>query len=146
MEMTSSRPYLLRAIYQWIVDNDCTPYLLVDASYSAVVVPTQHIKDGQIVLNISPSAVVGLLMDDQAVSFNARFGGVPMDIYAPMGSLLGVYARENGQGMLFEAEEFPEPKPPAPDDDTGFKARVVENKDAKPEKSSSERPSLRVVK
>lgn len=136
-EMTSSRPYLLQAIFDWVVDNGCTPYLLVDAVYPGVVVPQQHIKDGQIVLNISPTAVMSLNMDKQGVSFNARFAGVPMDIFAPIGSLLGIYARENGQGMLFEIEEFPTDPDPDGDDEppTG---------NDEPEKP--QRPSLRVVK
>ncbi len=101
--MTSSRPYIIRAIYEWIVDNDCTPHLLVDASGDDVVVPSAYVSDGQIVLNISPTAVVSLQMGNDAISFNGRFGGQPIDIYAPIASVMGIYARENGQGMIFEA-------------------------------------------
>ncbi|MDX9874869.1 MAG: ClpXP protease specificity-enhancing factor [Spongiibacteraceae bacterium] len=127
--MNSSRPYLLRALYEWIVDNNCTPHLLVNAEYPQVQVPNQHVKDGQIVLNISPSAVVSLHISNDEVSFGARFGGVPMQVSAPVGAVLGIYARENGQGMLFEPEsEPPQPEPPAP------------------EEPSSRRPTLRVVK
>lgn len=148
MKMTSSRPYLLRAIYDWIVDNGLTPYLLVDATQENVLVPTEHVKDGQIVLNISPSAVLNLLMNDEAVSFNARFSGVPMDIYAPVGSLLGVYARENGQGMLFEPEDATDPEPTDPDDSPkGFKAEVVKSESSKSKGSNTpSRPALKVVK
>lgn len=102
--MNSSRPYLLRALYEWIVDNDCTPHLLVDADYPQARVPTGYAQDGQIVLNVSPSAVRHLHMDNQGISFESRFGGVPHSLYLPSGSVLAIYARENGQGMVFEAE------------------------------------------
>lgn len=110
--MNSSRPYIIRAIYEWIVDNGCTPHLLVDASVNGVDVPQAYISDGQIVLNISPGAVVGLEMTNESVFFNGRFGGVATDILVPIGGILGIYARENGQGMIFDAaapEEPPEP-------------------------------------
>lgn len=134
MTMTSSRPYLTRALYEWIVDNGCTPYIVVNASREDVQVPRAHVKDGQIVLNIAPSAVVGLKLDNDAVEFSARFGGVAMQIYVPMGALLGIYARENGQGMIFEPDE-PPTNPPA--DDSG--------RDAADNKKPG-RPGLRVVK
>ena len=109
--MTSNRPYLVRAVYEWILDNNCTPYLLVDARTTGTLVPQQFVKDGQIVLNLSPSAVVELVMDNAAIQCSARFGGVPTSIYVPVGAVLGIYARENGQGMLFDAPE-PAPEPP----------------------------------
>ena len=115
--MTSSRPYIMRALYEWIVDNDCTPYVLVDASVEGVMVPQQFVKDEQIVLNISPDAVVELSITNQAVSFNGRFGGVATDVYVPIPAVVGIYARENGQGMVFEPEEGVEPPddtPPEP--------------------------------
>jgi RNA polymerase-associated protein len=102
--MNSSRPYLVRALYEWIVDNDCTPHMLVNAEFPAVQVPQGFASDGQIVLNISPSAVRSLHMDNEAVSFEGRFGGVPHSLYVPIGAILGIYARENGQGMVFELE------------------------------------------
>lgn len=113
--MTPSRPYIIRAIYEWIVDNDCTPHLLVDTSLPGVDVPEAYITDGQIVLNISPTAVVALRMANDAVSFNGRFGGQPRDIEVPIPAILGIYARENGQGMVFDGPMEPEPEPPAPD-------------------------------
>ncbi|AFV00660.1 ClpXP protease specificity-enhancing factor [Simiduia agarivorans] len=141
MAMSSSRPYMIRALYDWIVDNNCTPYILVDAMMSGVEVPQQHVnKDGQIVLNISPTAVMGLSLDNQAVSFNARFGGIPTDIFVPSRAVLGIYARENGQGMVFEPELEPEPEPTPPKGPA--KKPVVE----KPAVKSAGRPSLRVVK
>lgn len=104
--MTPNRPYLLRAFFDWIVDNQCTPHLVVNADFPAVQVPTQFVQDGQIVLNISPSAVTNFAMDNQQLSFNARFGGQPMQVYVPMGAVLAIYARENGEGTVFTAEEF----------------------------------------
>jgi stringent starvation protein B len=106
--MTPNRPYLLRAFYDWIVDNECTPHLVVNAEYPAVQVPTQFVQDGQIVLNISPSAVTQFAMDNHQLSFNARFSGQPMQVYVPIGAVLAIYARENGEGTVFTQEEFPE--------------------------------------
>ena len=105
--MTPSRPYLVRAIYELLVDNNATPYLLVDATQANVRVPTQHVKDGKIVLNIAPHAVKDLFIRNEGISFSARFGGVPMLVSAPMASVAAIYARENGQGMFFDnAEEY----------------------------------------
>lgn len=109
--MTSSKPYFVRGLYAWIVDNNCTPYLLVDASLNGVIVPTEFVKDGQIVLNIAPGAVVDFHLSDDAIHFNARFSGKPIDVWVPMPAVLGIYAKENGQGMMFE------PSPPGPDPD-----------------------------
>ena len=113
--MNSSRPYIIRAIYEWIVDNDCTPHLLVEVDHEGVDVPQTYVTDGQIVLNISPNAVVGLEMGNDLVVFNGRFGGVATDIVVPIRAILGIYARENGQGMVFDAAEEPDdpPEPPA---------------------------------
>lgn len=131
--MTSSKPYFVRALYDWIVDNNCTPYLLVDATRTGVVVPQEYVKDGTIVLNIAPGAVVDFNMLDDAVYFNARFSGQPMDVWVPMNSVLGIYAKENGQGMMFD----PEPQSPAPSPDNAGPGGSSE----KPKK-----PSLKVVK
>ncbi len=103
--MTSNRPYLLRAVYEWLVDNDCTPHLVVGADEPGVVVPQPYAKDGQIVLNVSPTAAQGLQLGNELVSFNARFGGAPMQVSFPPSAVRGIYARENGQGMLFPPEE-----------------------------------------
>lgn len=134
MAMSSSRPYMMRAVYEWILDNDCTPYILVDAGRDGVDVPQQYVKDGQIVLNISPTAVAGLHVSNEVVTFSGRFAGVARDIAVPVPAVLGIYARENGQGMLFELEEPTPPEPPSGDGDS----------DASDKKS--ERPSLKVVK
>ena len=128
--MTSSRPYIIRALYEWIVDNQCTPYVLVDASVDDVLVPRQFVKDDQIVLNISPEAVVDLSISNEAVAFNGRFGGVATDVYVPVMAVVGIYARENGQGMVFDPEEMEDP----PDD-------------TPPRSGKSERrPFLKIVK
>ncbi len=105
--ITPTRPYLVRAIYEWINDNLLTPYLLINAEEKGVFVPQQYIKDGQIVLNIAPHAVNQLIMDNDAVGFSARFGGVPQQVYVPMRAIMGLYARENGQGLFFDASEYP---------------------------------------
>jgi stringent starvation protein B len=145
MTMSSSRPYLIRALYEWIVDNDCTPYILVDTHISDVQVPQEHVnKDGQIVLNINPSAVLNLEMDNDYVSFNARFGGIPTDIYVPSRSILGIYAKENGQGMIFESEPETEPEPEPPKPKMTIPPTGHEPSGA-PE-SAPKKPSLRVVK
>ena len=121
--MTPSRPYLVRAIYEWLNDNALTPHVLVDATRPGVVVPTAYVKDGRIVLNIAPGAVRDLFIRNEGLSFSARFGGVPMRVDAPMHAVLAIYARENGQGMFFdENEDFPPdredggdgPEPPSP--------------------------------
>lgn len=139
MTMTSSRPYIIRALYEWILENSCTPYILVNAFGSGVQVPQEHVKDGQIILNISPSAVQGLLIRDEALEFNGRFAGIPTPVYVPIGAVMGIYARENGQGMVFDPEK---PQPPAP------KApQAVVDSGSKPAgKGKSIKPSLRVVK
>jgi stringent starvation protein B len=128
--MTSSRPYLIRALYQWIVDNGVTPYILVDASAEGVSAPAQYIQDGKIVLNIAPMAVRSLVLADEHISFNARFSGQSMDIFVPVSAVLAIYARENGQGMMFNDEpRSPEPPKPggsSPDDDANKpKLRIV---------------------
>ena len=105
--MNPSRPYVVRALYQWILDNGCTPYVLVNADERGVKVPRQYVREGQIVLNVSPSAVADLVIGNEAMHFSGRFGGVPMDVHVPIGGVLGIYARENGQGMIFDGEETP---------------------------------------
>jgi stringent starvation protein B len=121
--MTPNRPYLVRALYEWILDNTMTPHLLVDATKPDAVLPAQFIQDGKIVLNISPTAVRGLVLGNERISFNARFAGVAMDVVVPAEAVIGIYARENGRGMLFPDEEpegehargpDDEPEPPAP--------------------------------
>jgi len=114
--MTSSRPYLVRAIYQWIVDNGLTPHLLVDAGNDDVLVPTQYIEGGRIVMNIAPMAVQGLTLGNEEVTFSARFGGKPMSVQVPVRRVLAIYTRENGQGMMFTDEGDSGPSPGGPSD------------------------------
>lgn len=125
--MLPKRSYLLNAAYAWVADNDMTPYLLVDAKQADVVIPTEFVKDGQIVLNVSMSAVRHLIMDQEAVSFEARFSGKPMQVYVPMKAALALYAKENGDGFVFPDEAFfDEPTPPAPPEPKkGFQLKVV---------------------
>ena len=111
--MNSSVPYLLRAINEWILDNGCTPYLILDAAVNDTSVPMEYVKDGQIVLNISTAAIRDLVIGDDHIAFSGRFGGVPHEIYAPMKAVMGIVAKENGEGMWFPREES-EPEPPPP--------------------------------
>lgn len=137
--MKSSRPYLVRALYEWIVDNDCTPHLLVNAEYPAVQVPKGFASDGQIVLNVSPSAVRHLHMDNEAVSFEGRFGGVAHTLYVPAAAVLAIYARENGQGMVFDLES------PVVGEDDDVPPPETTPPGGEPPRPSG-RPSLKVVK
>lgn len=114
--MTPLKPYLLRSIYEWIVDNDLTPHLLVNAEYPNVNLPTDYVEDGRIVLNIRPSAIQGLLLGNQDIQFDARFSGKSMRIKVPCKAVLAIYAKENGRGMFFDPDEVEEeddtPPPP----------------------------------
>ncbi len=132
-KLTSRVPYLFRAMYDWIVDNGQTPYIVVDAGASGVVIPEDHVVDNRIVLNASQQAVEDFNMSNLAVSFTARFQGVSERVYLPCRSILGVYAKESGEGMLF-----------AKDGDTD----TVENTsdDDPPAGPGNNRPTLRVVK
>lgn len=103
--ITPNRPYLLRAYYEWLMDNHLTPHVVVDAFVPGTQVPQQFVKDGQIVLNIATGAVVNLQMNNDAVEFSARFGGVPQQVYLPMASIIAIYARENGAGTVFDMED-----------------------------------------
>ncbi len=133
--MTPNRPYLIRALYEWLVDNGLTPHLLVDAEFPSVEVPTQFVEEGRIVLNISPTAVLGLQLDNDMIRFNARFSGKETDVFIPPLAVLGIYARENGRGMLF------------PDDpETGAEDGEGPDDDNTPPEPPRGKPSLKVVK
>ena len=133
--MHSTRPYLVRALYQWIADNQMTPHLTVDANYPGVRVPKQYIQDGKIILNISPSAVDDLSLENNSwVTFSARFSGVLQEIRLPTMSIMAVYAAENGRGMVFDPEE-------TPPDDGG-----ISDGDSDPLKKPDGKPHLEVVK
>ena len=123
--MTPSRPYLVRALNEWIVSNEMTPYLVVDAGVQGVCVPEDYVTNGQIILNVSPGAVSDLLIADDAIEFSARFGGVPTDILVPSAAIKGIYAKENGRGMVFEEDEQTPPEGPPPGDIKKPALRVV---------------------
>ena len=133
--MIPLKPYLIRAVYDWCVNSDLTPYLLVNAELGDVIVPRQSVQEGRIVLNLRPQAVHNLALGDNYVEFNARFGGSPMHVKIPIKAVLAIYARENGQGMVFDGNEEGEPLPPEP--------TTTEPTETKPTKS---RPVLKVVK
>ncbi|HEY9136543.1 MAG TPA: ClpXP protease specificity-enhancing factor [Pseudomonadales bacterium] len=130
--MKSRRPYLVRALYEWIVDNHMTPYLLVHVDAEGVEVPKEFVVDGRIVLNASDSAVRDLRIENDAISFSARFAGMPRNVYLPMMAVLAIYARENGQGMFFDGVD---------ESEVSTQERAVRK-----EKKESKRPELRIVK
>jgi stringent starvation protein B len=131
MKMTSNKPYLIRAFYDWIVDNEMTPYVLVDATYPGVQVPQEHIQQGCIVLNVSPTATRGLLLENDRVVFTARFSGQTEQIFIAPNAILEIYAKENGRGIAFTPEEDDDGTPP-PETTT--------------EIGSKSKPSLKLVK
>ncbi len=124
--MTPNRPYLIRAIHEWLLDNQCTPHLLVDANAEGVNVPQNYVKDGKIVLNIGPGAVEGLRIGNDEVSFLARFSGKSQLVAIPMNAVLAIYAKENGRGMMFgEDEDEPDPDDSSPKPPTRPSLKVV---------------------
>ena len=143
--MTSHRPYLLRALNEWIADNGMTPHLLVDATQAGVQVPASAVKEGKVVLNIAERAVVRLMIDNDAVSFTARFGGVSQPVYVPISAVLAIYSRETGQGMAL-------PEDVTHDADTGEEsgddapATDTPPDDHTPPPGCKRPPFLRVVK
>lgn len=130
--MTSSKPYLIRAIYEWILDNQMTPHLVVDANYPDTRVPMEFVDEGRLVLNIAPGAVRGLVIGNDWIEFNARFSGVARDILVPSEAIIGIFTRENGQGMVFPEPHYPvsaaEDAAPSP----GATLRAVDDGDSGP--------------
>lgn len=122
--MSALKPYLIRAIYEWIVDNHFTPYLLVNAETEGTIVPRAFVQEGRIVLNLRPEAIQRLVLGNDSIAFNARFSGKPMQVEVPIRAVLALYAQENGRGMIFDEEEEggdgttpptpPEPEAPEP--------------------------------
>ena len=124
--MTPLKPYLIRSVYEWIIDNQLSPHLLVDAEKTGAILPQDYIEDGKIVLNIRPEAIQGLTLGNDEIQFNARFSGNPMHIVAPTSSVLAIYAKENGKGMIFDPEEYnDDPSPSTEKKHTKPKLRVV---------------------
>ena len=140
-DMTSNQPYLLRAFYDWIVDNALTPYVVVDANRDGVDVPREFVQNGQIVLNISPSACVSLHLDLEMLSFQARFGGTPRYLSMPCSAITAIYARENGAGTVFVSDKT---------EGSGQAVQKTESTptiDSTPKLSkASGKPSLKVIK
>ncbi|MES9943392.1 ClpXP protease specificity-enhancing factor [Candidatus Thiodiazotropha sp. CDECU1] len=130
--MSSNRPYLIRALYDWLVDNGMTPYLMVNTEVEGVVVPHQFVEEGRIILNVDPSAVSVLELGNEWISFSARFSGKAEDILLPPHAVMGIYAKENGQGMLFPEEDVDLEQDPGDEPD--------------PSTPPGKRPSLKVVK
>jgi len=125
--MTSLKPYLIRSIYEWIIDNELTPHLLVDAENSDAILPNDFIENGKIVLNMRPEAIQDLTLGNEEIQFNARFSGKSMRIVTPTTAVLAIYAKENGKGMVFDPEETDGDTPP-------------------PSEKKHTKPQLRVVK
>ena len=142
--MRSNQPYLLRAFYDWIVDNQCTPYIIVDAFHEGTEVPQEFVKGGQIVLNIAPRAVTNFDMSRDAITFSTRFGGIPVELFLPFSAVLGIYAQENGKGMMFNCEDNNDPTPhPSPINNPNL---VKKRASSELSDQSKSKPSLIVVK
>lgn len=150
--MISNRPYIIRAMYEWIVDNDWTPHMQVDAHYPGIQVPQQFAQEGVIVLNVAPSAVVGLQMQNDWFYFKARFQGIEQEVGFPPEAVLAIFARENGQGMPFPAEPYPEEATEKPglaavkSDQSSTSAEGSSDKASDKAKSDKKKPTLSVVK
>ena len=156
--MSPRRPFLLRAFYDWLLDNQLTPHLVVDVTQPGVSVPMEFARDGQIVLNIAPRAVGSLELGNADVRFNARFGGVPREVFVPIAAVLAIYARENGAGTMFEPEpafdgegDFEEleeqnPEPTMSVIDGDLPDNADDGDDEPPTPPRGGRPALRVVK
>ncbi len=134
--MTSTKPYLLRAIHEWCVDSGFTPYLQV-AVDSRTRVPREHVKDGQIVLNLGPEATQQMMMGNEEISFQARFNGTAFQVLVPLDAVVAIYARENGQGMRFEVGSGAEASPDKQADDST---------PPEPDSSPPNRPKLTRIK
>lgn len=137
--MTSNKPYLIRALYEWLVDNDATPHIMVDTTSSDVMIPAGIEKDGQVVLNIATRAVQELEMENSHISFTARFSGVSQNIYIPMQAVMAIYSMEDGQGMMF-AEDTSATSSASVEEDK----KALQKSDQK--KSGKKKPGLKIVK
>jgi stringent starvation protein B len=133
--MTPLKPYLIRSIYEWILDNELTPHLLVDANHNQAILPQQFAQDGRIILNVRPAAVEALSLGNEAIEFNTRFSGKSTYIYVPVTAVMAIYAKENGKGMVFEIDESQNDEPP-PSAPTDSPASI----------NSKTKPNLRIIK
>ncbi len=131
--MTPNKPYLIRALYEWLLDNNATPYIMVDSTKENVEIPPGIDQGGQVVLNIAPRAVQGLELDNEYIAFSARFSGTPFNVYVPITAVMAIYSMEDGEGMMFAETEQTTP----PDGDGDGKSQ-------QPEPSS--KPGLKIVK
>ena len=108
-QLTPTRPYMVRAIFEWLEDNNLTPHIMVDTTQPNVTVPVEYVQDGRIVLNIASRATGNLVINNDFINFHARFGGVSQELWVPMQAVMGIYARENSQGMFFDRTEYDNP-------------------------------------
>jgi stringent starvation protein B len=123
--MTSNRPYLIRALFEWIVDNNCTPYLIVSTRFPGVQVPEAHVDNDRIVLNVSPQAVRNLELGNERIAFDGRFGGKPFRVETPVRAVMAIYAKETGQGTAFDVDDSTPPDQPPDNAGPGGHLRVV---------------------
>lgn len=152
--LSSTKPYLVRALYEWILDNQLTPHLLVDAQYPSTQVPGEFIQDGQIVLNLAPTAVRNLSIGNDSIQFGARFGGVARELYIPTEAVIGIFARENHQGMIFPQPLYPGETPSIPESTRGIGEGLghrTPGEGARPDQGGDQRrpkggPQLKLVK
>ncbi len=137
-ETTSQRPYLLRAMHEWMTDNGATPHVVIDVGVDGVDVPAEYVKDGKLVLNVSYAAVRDLDIGNEFLSFEARFAGRARQLHLPIDAVLGIYARESGRGMIFSPEEDLQDQPEAGEETTDI--------DKTPKQAANRRPELKIVK
>ncbi|WP_296245448.1 MULTISPECIES: ClpXP protease specificity-enhancing factor [unclassified Psychrobacter] len=138
--ITPTRPYMVRALYQWIEDNALTPYLMVDATADNVQIPREHVQDGRIVLNIASRATGNMSMGNDYIHFSARFGGVSQEIWVPLQAVMGIYAKENSQGMFFDPNEYDDY---VPEEDTDA---ISKKSSAAPKPKRDNKAGLKVLK
>lgn len=144
--MSPSRPYLLNALYEWILDNHCTPYIAVNASYESTIVPQEFVKDGQIILDIQPSAVHKFVLGKEVLQFSARFGGVSRDLYIPIPAITAIYAKETGGGMVFPENEYDGVESAGGGQSSGASGSNQGPGSSSPSGGGPKKPNLRIVK
>lgn len=157
--MTSNKPYIIRAFYEWILDNNLTPHIAVDATLPYVEVPEEYVMEGKIILNLQPSAIHNVVLGNEWISFSTRFNGASVDINLPIGAIIAIYARENGQGIEFMAEALtddpfmddditPTVKEPSPfavvADNSKTKEKSTKTSTTK-KKTTTKKPTLTIV-